>query len=416
MPVAPYLPATGGGSLQAVAYRDTWADGLPSFLSMMHERLLLMKDLLAEDGTLYLHCDWRSAPHMRLLLDEIFGPERFLGDIVWHYTGGGRSRRWFSRKHDRILHYAASKNWFFNPDAIRVPYKPGSGYAKGGIVSAAGKRYLPHPEGTPADDVWDIPMINPLAAERNGYPTQKPERLLERIVQASSRQGDLVADFFCGSGGMAAVAERLGRRWIAVDNAPLAFHATRKRLLSPSRPAAFSLFSLPEEDGQACAPVLTGEKDGGPVFRHVARLTEGECGYAVSDVRAGCRWGAEGLICRLEGFRVDVDFRARQQASEKSGALGKKLRALAWRDWLDYWGVGTPCGPDFAVEHDPAPALCNDVVWREAHTKGRELPLHTPELSLPEPEGGSGPSVLVLTLVDIFANECRCLLPVPQRP
>jgi len=168
-------------------------------------------------------------------MDETFGPERYLNEIIWHYTGGGRSTNYFSKKHDHVLWYAKGKSWTFNIDAIRVPYKETSGYAKGGIISASGKKYEPNPLGTPVDDVWDIPIINPLADERIGYPTQKPEILIERIIKASSDEGDLVADFFCGSGTLAAVAEKLGRKWICSDLGKFAIHTTRKRMIGVQR-------------------------------------------------------------------------------------------------------------------------------------------------------------------------------------
>lgn len=221
--------------LDELAYRDTWGKGAGSFLAMIYERLTLMRDLLAKDGTILLHTDWRLHAQLRLMLDEIFGRERFLNEIVWHYTGGGRAKSYFSRKHDTILWYAKSDRWTFQIDQIRVPYKETSGYAKGGIVSAAGKKYEPNPMGTPVDDVWDIPIINPLAAERLGYPTQKPEALLERILKACTVEGDLVADFFCGSGTTGAVAEKLGRKWIMTDIGTFAIHATRKRMIGVQR-------------------------------------------------------------------------------------------------------------------------------------------------------------------------------------
>ena len=219
-----------GKTLQT-AYTDTWASK-KDFLEMLRARLLRIHELLAPDGAIFVHCDWRTSAHMRLLLDEIFGEEQFLGEIIWHYTGGGRSTRYFSRKHDSIFHYAKGKKWTFNIDAVRVPYKSTSNYAKGGIVAKSGKLYLPNPLGTPLDDVWDIPMVNPLAKERVGYPTQKPESLLERIILVASNAGDLVGDFFCGSGTTLAVAQKLGRRWIGSDLGDLAVQTTRQRILA----------------------------------------------------------------------------------------------------------------------------------------------------------------------------------------
>jgi len=309
------MPVAQEGRINAVAYSDIWPGGLTDFLNMMHERLLLLRELLAPDGSLFLHCDHRTAPHLRLLLDEVFGPERFLGDIVWHYTGGGRARRWFSRKHDRILHYARSPSWVFNPDAVRVPYKATSAYAKSGITSRAGKRYLPDPRGTPVDDVWDIPMINPLSFERGGYPTQKPESLLERIILAASEPGDLVADFFCGSGTTAAVAERLGRRWIVCDQAPLAVQATAKRLGSMPGSAPFILASLEDKlshyqkTTKSASPILSqafAHQAHPPAFTHRARLKHNDIAYDLSDIRISLGRGEKGIYLKLESFKVTL--------------------------------------------------------------------------------------------------------------
>lgn len=412
MPVA---EGAGGEAVRAVAYSDVWS-GLPAFLSMLHERLLLAREALAPDGVLYLHCDYRTAAHLRLLLDEVFGPERFLGDIVWHYTGGGRARRWFSRKHDRILCYAASSRWYFNPDAVRVPYKPGSGYAKSGITSAAGKRYMPHPDGTPVDDVWDIPMVNPMAGERNGYPTQKPERLLERIILASSRPGDLVADFFCGSGTTAAVAARLGRRWLAVDDSPLAVHATRKRLLAQG--GAFSLACI----GPGRAGWEAPEK---ARFEHRAAVPGGELVYVLSDFRIRAEGTAGGVRVTLEGFQ------ARFIGAAGGGGRGGRGRcglaglcgeeADAWTRWLDYWSVGWSVGwsVDWNAEQDAdAPPACALVapegacaVQWHAQRQGKDAPaLRTPPLAVPAGADGAKPARLLVTLVDVFANTCRLAL------
>ncbi|MDR2489017.1 MAG: site-specific DNA-methyltransferase [Desulfovibrio sp.] len=255
--------------LEEIAYRDTWGRGADSFINMIYERLILMRDLLAEDGSIYAHCDWRVNSMLRIILEEVF--KHYHNEIIWHYTGGGRAARHFSKKHDSIFWYSKGSSWIFNADGIRVPYKKTSGYAKGGITSASGKHYLPDPLGTIPDDVWDIPIINPLASERLGYPTQKPEALLERIIKASSSEGDLVADFFCGSGTTAAVAEKLGRKWIAVDIGKLAIHVTRKRLINVQRDLknagkdyrAFAILSFGGYEGRhyADAPERRGKEN-----------------------------------------------------------------------------------------------------------------------------------------------------------
>lgn len=209
-------------------YGDNWKDG--DYLQFIYERLVLIHELLSSRGLLYIHVDWHKSRYIGCILDEIFGERNFVNEIVWHYTGGGRSKSRFSRKHDSILVYARTKKFIFNPDAIRIPYKPTSAYAKTGIVARSGKKYLPNPLGTIPDDVWDIPLINPLSAERLGYPTQKPEVLLERIIKASSVPGSIVFDCFMGSGTTMAVAMRLGRKFIGVDNNPCAIQTSAMRL------------------------------------------------------------------------------------------------------------------------------------------------------------------------------------------
>ena len=211
------------------AFSDKW-ENLGGWLNMLRPRLSLMHELLADDGCLCLHCDRRTSAQARLLLDDCFGRNRFVNEIIWHYTGGGRSKNRFSHKHDTLLLYAKSARHTFNLDAVRVPYKPGSGYAAAGITARSGKRYLPHPGGTPVDDVWDIPMLNPLSPERLGYAVQKPERLLERLVLALTNPGDLVADFFCGSAVVAAVAQKNDRRWLVCDQSPPAIDIARGRM------------------------------------------------------------------------------------------------------------------------------------------------------------------------------------------
>lgn len=211
------------------SYPDRW-ESPAAYVEWMRPRLQEMHRVLREDGSLYLHLDRRSVHHARLLLDDVFGPGNFQNEIIWHYTGGGRSRTHFPHKHDNILVYHKSARYKFNADAVREPYAPGSGYARGGIVSRAGKRYSPHALGKVMDDVWHIPIVNPMSRERTGYPTQKPEALLARILAASTDERNLVLDPFCGSGTTAVVAERMNRDWIAVDVCSDALEVTRSRL------------------------------------------------------------------------------------------------------------------------------------------------------------------------------------------
>ena len=207
----------------------SYADDLPldAHLAALRERLLEVHRVLAPHGSLYLHVDWRTAHHVRLLLDGVFGAHRFLNEIVWAYDYGGRARDRWPRKHDTILWYAKGDAWLFDREAIdRVPYMaPG---LVGPEKAARGK--LP-------TDVWWMTIVPPASAERTGYPTQKPLRLLERIVAASSRPGDLVLDPYAGSGTTGVAAQRLGRRWLLADRSPEAVAIARARLAA-EQPAA----------------------------------------------------------------------------------------------------------------------------------------------------------------------------------
>ena len=205
-------------------------DGRAAWLAMLGPRALALWRALKPGGSLFWHGEPKSSHYVRWLLDATFGAQNFRNEIVWHYTGGGRSKTRFSQKHDVILWYSKGAGWHFDIDAMRVPYKPGSGYARAGITARSGKTYRPHARGTPLDDVWDIPMLNPLAAERLGYPTQKPLALLRRLIAAASQKGDMVLDPFCGSGTSLAAAQELGRRWIGMDAAGAAIACARARL------------------------------------------------------------------------------------------------------------------------------------------------------------------------------------------
>jgi len=215
----------------AEGYPDHWPD-LESYLDMLYPRLQMMHRLLTPDGTLYLHLDWHANSYARVLLDEIFGQERLLNEIIWVYHGPSPIRSAFNRKHDTILVYTKSDEYVFNVDDVRQPYDP-STVKTFASSSKAGFGKVPDlKRGKVPEDWWYFPVVARLHKERTGYPTQKPEALLERIILASSNAGDMVADFFCGSGTTASVASRLGRNYIASDVAWWAVHTTRSRLVT----------------------------------------------------------------------------------------------------------------------------------------------------------------------------------------
>ncbi len=218
--------------LEQIAYRDTWGRGADSFISMIYERLILMRDLLAVDGTVYVHCDYRVNSFIRCAMDEVFGRERYRNEIIWTYNGGAIPVSDFPRKHDTLLKYSRGEAHTFNTE-----YRPYNELTAKRMQSIHKGVIVDVDRGTPVTDWWtDIKVpTGPANKEKVGYPTQKPEALLERIIKVSSNPGDLVADFFIGSGTTAAVAEKLGRKWIATDLGKFGIHTTRKRLIGVQR-------------------------------------------------------------------------------------------------------------------------------------------------------------------------------------
>lgn len=333
--------------LEQIAYRDTWGRGADSFISMIYERLILMRDLLAEDGSIYVHCDWRVSAFIRLVMDEVFGSNQFLNQVIWKRTGARSGTVGFNIIDDSIFLYSKNQkpiwntqyvpyspeyvsNYFRDKDENGKPYQAvtltapqlrtgSSGQPWRGVnpssvgrhwaipsfirpklsdpstediqkaldeLDAMGrivwpkkkggvprfKQYIDDMEGVELQSVWtDINPVGPQAAERCDYPTQKPEALLERIIKASSGEGDLVADFFCGAGTTATVAEKLGRKWICTDLGKFAIHTTRKRLIQVQRELkesgktfrAFEVLNLGRYERQAylnVGPRMTGKQ------------------------------------------------------------------------------------------------------------------------------------------------------------
>jgi len=245
--------------LEQIAYRDTWGRGADSFVAMMYERLILMGDLLAIDGSVYVHCDWKTSGFIRLALDEVFGKENFRNEVIWHYPGREMHiTTKFNCKHDTIFFYARGESNKIRMDQVAIAYDreerleglrrkvhtdpDGREWVWETRGQASGqepyKRYVDEiiSQGRALNDVWsDLQFLRGNHPERVDYPTQKPETLVERIIKASSTEGDLVADFFCGSGTTAAVAEKLGRKWITTDLGKFGIHTTRKRLIGVQR-------------------------------------------------------------------------------------------------------------------------------------------------------------------------------------
>lgn len=276
--------------LEELAYRDTWGKGADSFISMIYERLSLMRDLLADDGSIYVHCDWRVNSYLRLILDELFGKEAFDTEIIWKCSNTHPNNKTYGAIHNTIFFFHKGDKFTFNTqyseydqDYIetyynRIDQKTGKKFMSSDLTGHKGinpeyewkginrpwrfpkhrldvldqegkifwtnnnfprlKRFLEDGKGMPAQSMWfdkEVRNIRSWDKENQGYATQKPEGLLERILLASSIENDLVADFFCGSGTTLAVAEKLGRKWIGSDLGKFAIHTTRKRMIGVQR-------------------------------------------------------------------------------------------------------------------------------------------------------------------------------------
>ena len=256
--------------LEHIAYRDTWGLGADSFLSMIYERLILMRNLLSDDGSIYVHCDWRLNSQIRQILNEVFGKENFLNEIIWKRrtnTVKGISKK-YSTNTDTILFYRKTNNYKFNIQysdysedyLARFKNEDENGKYRWQVMATYSeerynelksqnrirekhggkypefKQYLTELKGIPVENIWtDINTINAMSSERIEYPTQKPVELLNRIIEASSDEGDIVADFFVGSGTLPDAAEKLGRKWICSDLGKFAIHTTRKRMIGIQR-------------------------------------------------------------------------------------------------------------------------------------------------------------------------------------
>lgn len=228
--------------IEELAYRDTWGRGSDSYLTMMYERLVLMRDLLTEDGSIWVHCDWKNNFLIRCVLNEVFGPDSFRNEIIWYYTNKipDTRKRQYTNSTDTIFYFTRSDKNVFNwqYDKREKPIKVSRMKKVNGkkiyLKDEQGKGLYDVREERTADNVWQFALLH-AQPEILGYPTQKPENLVERIVLTSSNEGDLVADFFCGSGTTLAVAEKLGRKWIGCDLGRFAIHTTRKRLIAVQR-------------------------------------------------------------------------------------------------------------------------------------------------------------------------------------
>jgi DNA modification methylase len=366
-------------TLEMVAYRDMWGKGTDSYIHMMFERITLMKELLSETGSFYMHCDWRVNSMIRVILDEVFGDESFNNEIAWHYSGWNKKlKRSFERRHDSLLFYSKGKSPVFN--SFFEQWESKEDYVKRRkqkvliyenkreyVLSDAGggervRRFLDEAiaEGVVVDDVWTLDKINNSAGESVNYATQKPEALIERIINASSNKSALVADFFCGSGTTGCVAERLGRRWIMADLGRFAIHTSRKRLIDVQRTLASNALSYrafdvhnlgryerqwwqkaslkgadeehrrvvlefyqAEQLSNAPSPLIHGRK--GRAFCHVASIDSMFSRDQASEVAKAVA-AAGGQECFCLAWEFEMDLRLTLSALEQE--IGVKLKPI----------------------------------------------------------------------------------------
>ncbi|NMC04278.1 MAG: site-specific DNA-methyltransferase [Candidatus Lokiarchaeota archaeon] len=322
------------GRIESRAYDDTWKSGLGTYLQVMHDRLVLMHRLLSDKGMLYVHCDWRAVHYLKVMLDSIFGHsggERedagFKSEIIWFHQVIGMPRTnpfYFPKQHETIIAYSKSRKdkIVFNArdkllrkefsesikKAVKKDENGNTYYTRGRTGTKNDWAYDPKylqtrvnlDDGVLVADVWDEwKSYQPRKDEKTGYPTQKPEQILERIIAASTNPGDLVADFFCGSGTTLAVAGRLGRRWIGCDSGQLAIHATRKRLMRVDGCKPFEIM------------VVGGS----------THVPAGEQANIV-------------IIPRVDGNRITVELAGFTPMTAENGA-----KVADWLDLVDYWAV-----------------------------------------------------------------------------
>ena len=237
--------------IKQTAYTDNWEGGLEDYLRMITLRLFLMRDLLSSTGSIWMHLDWHVAHYVKLIMDEIFGADNFVNEVIWNYKSGGTSNRRFARKHDTLLFYGKTKDYYFDVQkekSYNRGYKP---YHFKGVEEFQDE--LGWYTMVNMKDVWQLDMVGRTSAERTGYATQKPEALLSRILSSCTKEGDICADFFGGSGTLAAVAGKMNRSWITCDMGANSIVAQKKRMSKLGEHfQVYKQGALQQEDAEDC--------------------------------------------------------------------------------------------------------------------------------------------------------------------
>ncbi|MFX1259505.1 MAG: site-specific DNA-methyltransferase [Promethearchaeota archaeon] len=338
--------------LNKIAYSDTWRNGINSYLNFMYERLFLMRELLAENGSIYIHLDWHVGHYIKIMMDEIFGVDNFRNELIWSYPAASvQTKRFFVRSFDTILFYTKSNDYIFNDDpnnymeysdrvkkALKVDEK-GFYYHRGGSHNGKklSQKVYTEKKGVFPRDVWnDIPYVRANTIEYQGFSTQKPERLLKRIILASTNENDIIADFFCGSGTTLVVAEKLGRRWIGCDSTNYAIHMTRKRLLDiyngkdlfnwnkkyKKIAKSFKILTIGKLNKEKLIPIEFVEN--GSLDKEFLKISE------KANFKVKLRTKEKGVSIELSDYIVPyLDLISKDV----------KKHIKKWTDWIDYWSI-----------------------------------------------------------------------------
>ncbi|MFW9938284.1 MAG: site-specific DNA-methyltransferase [Candidatus Thorarchaeota archaeon] len=338
--------------INKVAYNDTWKGGIDAYLSFMYERLLLMSRLLSDSGSIYVHLDWHMVHYLKIIMDEIFGADNFRNEIIWAYPAASvQTKNFFVRSFDAILFYTKSNDYLFNDDPnIYMEYsdrvksalkkdEKGIYYHRGGSHNGkklSQKVYIKK-KGVFPRDVWnDIPYVRANTVEYQGFSTQKPERLLKRIILASTNNNDLVADFFCGSGTTLVAAEKLDRRWIGCDSSKFSVNMTYKRIIdigngndllnwkkSYSKKAKpFKLYRLNEKKTEYQIPIeFTSIKKNNGDLLDIPKNPSFKADIINEQNK---------FFIELKGYTIPYKNLISEEIKEK---------ILNWSDWIDYWAI-----------------------------------------------------------------------------
>ncbi|MFX0001096.1 MAG: site-specific DNA-methyltransferase [Candidatus Hodarchaeota archaeon] len=393
-----------GNFIDNIAYIDKWGEGLDSYLNFLYERLVLMKRLLNNRGSIYIHLDWHISHYIKLILDEIFGIDNFRNEIIWAYPAASvKTRRFFIRSYDTILFYTKSDNYVFNDDpniyqnfsdrvknALKRDDK-GIFYYRGGSHNGKklSRKVYVKKEGIFPRDVWnDIPYIRANTLEYQGFSTQKPERLVKRVILSSTNENDIVADFFCGTGTTLAVAEKLGRYWIGCDSNKHAIHMTRKRILNIGHsndminwnknynksPKPFKIQSLDKRD-QADLVLNTFLK------REIVNNEDMNIKES-PEFKTKIHQNGNRVIIELIGYKIPFINKISEKVIEN---------IKSFSDWIDYW----------AIDFNSKNKIFNNMWFSYRTPKFRNLSIKSDVHNYDKP----GNYKVLVKIIDIFGIE-----------